>query len=67
MMSNGVPGDDAGLKHSPVVTCIAAEIAAIMAEEGVTLEDLLAGLDEVGDEVYREHYGDPADSSARRD
>jgi hypothetical protein len=67
MMNNGIPGDEAGLSRPPIVSRIAGEIAAIMAEEGVTLADLLAGLDEVGDEVYRDHYGDLPDSGARRD
>ena len=40
-----------------VVSQITAEISQIMAEEGVTLEDLLAGLDEAGEEVFRKTYG----------
>lgn len=41
-----------------VVSQMAAEISQIMAEEGVTLEELLAGLDEAGEEIFRETYGD---------
>jgi hypothetical protein len=43
-----------------VVSQIAAEINQIMLEEGVTLDDLLAGLDEAGEEVFHETYGDAA-------
>jgi bifunctional DNA-binding transcriptional regulator/antitoxin component of YhaV-PrlF toxin-antitoxin module len=41
----------------PQVTQIATEIDAMMREEGVTLTDLLEGLEEIGDEVYRKYYG----------
>jgi hypothetical protein len=43
-----------------VVSQVAAEISQMMTEEGVTLEDLLEGLDEAGDEVFRDTYGDAA-------
>jgi hypothetical protein len=51
---------DGEIKLRPVrliVSQMAAEINQIMAEEGVTLDDLLSGLDEVGEEVFREIYG----------
>jgi antitoxin component of MazEF toxin-antitoxin module len=45
-----------------VVTEAAREIRKIMDEEGVTLENLLEGLEEARIEVFKEHYGyDPTD------
>lgn len=41
-----------------VVSQMAVEISQIMAEEGVTLDDLLAGLEETGGDIFRETYGD---------
>jgi hypothetical protein len=47
-----------------VVSQIAAEINQIMLEEGVTLDDLLAGLDEAGEEICRETYGNTASDAS---
>lgn len=40
-----------------VVPEIAAHLSRLMAEEGITLADLLAGLDEEGDKLFKERYG----------
>ncbi len=40
-----------------VVSEIAAALSRLMAEEGITLADLLAGLDEEGDKLFKERYG----------
>ncbi|MDX2137310.1 MAG: hypothetical protein SF123_04385 [Chloroflexota bacterium] len=45
-------------RWQPVVSQIAAEISDMMLQEGITLDDLLAGLEESGEEVFRETYGD---------
>jgi hypothetical protein len=40
-----------------VVPEIAAHLSRIMAEEDVTLDDLLVGLDEEGEKLFKERYG----------
>ncbi|MFQ5857544.1 MAG: AbrB/MazE/SpoVT family DNA-binding domain-containing protein [Anaerolineae bacterium] len=40
-----------------VVPEMADKIAELAETKGVTLDDLLAGLDEVGEQLYRERYG----------
>lgn len=40
-----------------VVPEIAAHLSRLMAEEGITLADLLAELDEEGDNLFKEQYG----------
>ena len=40
-----------------VVSEIAADLSRLMAEEGITLVDLLTGLDEEGDKLFKERYG----------
>ncbi len=41
------------------IPALVADIVQIMKEEGVTLDDLLNGLEEDGDEFYKEYYGKP--------
>jgi hypothetical protein len=45
-------------RWQPVVSQIASEISDLMRQEGITLDELMAGLDEAGEEVFRETYGD---------
>ncbi len=40
-----------------VVPEMADKIARLAAEKGVTLDNLLSGLDEVGEQLYQERYG----------
>ena len=40
-----------------VVPEMADKIAELAEVKGITLDDLLAGLNEVGEELYRERYG----------
>ncbi len=40
-----------------VVPEMTDKIAQVAEEEGVTLDDLLAGLDEVAEQLYQERYG----------
>lgn len=61
------PGDtltlvqtDTGFVFLPkrlVVPEIAAHLSRLMAEEGMTLANLLAGLEEEGDKLFKERYG----------
>jgi hypothetical protein len=50
--------DDSMFLPKPlVVPEIAAHLSRLMAEEGITLADLLAELDEEGDNLFKEQYG----------
>lgn len=49
--------DDSMFLPKPLVLPeIAAHISRLMAEEGVTLADLLAEMDERGDNLFKERY-----------
>lgn len=40
-----------------VVPEVAAQLSRLMAEEGISLSDMLAGLAEEGDQLFKERYG----------
>lgn len=52
--------DENGLLMIPtrlVLPEVAERITHLLTEAGLTVADLLAGLDEAGDEIYQETYG----------
>lgn len=50
-----------GISSPLIVSETAAYAEKLLAEQEITLADVLAGLDEVGEELYNELYGDIAD------